>query len=115
LRNGIQEKRADGGGGAYLARRCLVLGSLVPERDTLVLESELGPTQRVSVQALEAVSLEAVADDGDARWIRACDLTEARDGEEQVLERVERSVFGRHSREHVCGREETGRAREAQV
>jgi len=67
------------------------------------------------MQALEAMSLEAVPDDGDARRILACYLAEARDGEEQVLERVERRVFGRHSRERVWGWEETGRAREAQV
>lgn len=67
--------------GAYLACCCLALICLVPERNTLVRESKFRPAQRESVQLLEATALEIMADDGDARWIRACELAEASDGE----------------------------------
>jgi len=106
-------------GGRYertdLACGCLTLVRLVPEWKALVREAKLGPAQRSSVQLLEAATLEIVADDGDASRIGACELAEAGDGEEDVLKRVERRVFCRHACELVRGREETGRAREAQV
>ena len=108
-----------GVGGKYertdLACGCLALVCLVPEWKALVREAKLGPAQRSSVQLLEAATLEIVADDGDTSRIGACELAEAGDGEEDVLERVERRVFCRHACELVCGWEETGRAREAQV
>jgi hypothetical protein len=67
------------------------------------------------MQFLEATAFEIMADDGDARWIRARELTEASDGEEHVLVRVECRVLDGHSREQVRRREKTRRAREAQV
>ena len=67
------------------------------------------------MQFLEAAAFESMADDGDARRIRARELAEAGDGEEQVLERVERRVLDRHPREQVRRREKARRAREAQV
>jgi hypothetical protein len=54
----------------------------------------------------KAPGLEIVAADGDACQICAGELVEVSDGELHVLERVERRVFGGHSREHVRRREE---------
>ena len=100
---------------AYLARCCLPLVSLTPNRNALVREPDLGPAYRESVQFLEATAFKIVADDGDARRICARELTEASDGEEHVLERVERRVLDGHSREQVRRREKTCRTREAQI
>ena len=71
--------------------------------------------QSVSVELFEATSFEIVADNGDARRINARELAKAGDREQYVLERVERCVFDRRSRECVCRWEKTHNAREAQV
>jgi hypothetical protein len=109
------ETRIRSHGEAHLACCCLSLVGLTPKRNALVREPDLGPAYRESVQVLEAPAFEIMADDGDARRIRARELTEASDGEEHVLERVERRVLDGHSREQVRRREKTRRAREAQV
>ena len=99
----------------YLACGSLALIRLVPEWQALVRETLLGPAQREPVELLEAAALEGVADDGDAGWIGACKLVEAGDGEEHILVRVERGVFGRRTREHARGGKEARGACQAQV
>ena len=67
------------------------------------------------MKLLEATALEVVADDGDARGVGARYLAEASDGEEHVLVRVERGVFGCRAGECACGWEKACRAGEAQI
>lgn len=67
------------------------------------------------MELLEATALEVVADDGDARGVDARYLAEASDGEDHVLVRVERGVFGCHAGERACGWEKARRARKAQI
>jgi hypothetical protein len=86
---------------AYLACCCLSLVDLAPKRNTLVSKPELRPAYCESVQLLKAAAFETMADDGDARRIRARELAEAGDGEEYVLERVERRVLDGHSRKQI--------------
>jgi hypothetical protein len=56
-----------------------------------------------------------MTDDGDAHRIRSREFTEASDGEQYVLERVERRILDRHSREHIRRWEQTCGTSEAQV
>ena len=67
------------------------------------------------MELFKATLLEIVADDGDACRIGACELAEAGDGKEHILERVERCIFGRSSRERICLREKARNACEAQI
>lgn len=71
------------------------------------------------MQLDEAFLLGAEGHDGDARGEGARDLVEARDGEEHVLERVERKLLGRRARERLRGvvlrAEELRAVRETQV
>jgi hypothetical protein len=53
--------------------------------------------------------------DGEATRIGARELAEAGDGKDNVLERVERCVFGRRWRKRVRGREKARSACEVQV
>lgn len=57
-------------------------------------EAVLGPADGCAVEICESASFHFVADDGDVVWESACELVEAGDGEEEVLERVEGVVFG---------------------
>lgn len=85
--------RKGGRGFTYLSgvRHAAVALDVDPD----VLESVLGPSDRLAMQLLEPPPLHPEAHDGDPLRVRARDLSEARDGEEQVLERVERVVLGR--------------------
>ena len=65
--------------------------------DADVLEPVRGPAQRGAVQVGEPAALHLVADDGDLGRPPAGVLVEAREGEEQVLVRVERVIFGRRA------------------
>ena len=85
----------------YLARCCLSFVGLASKRNTLVREPELRPAYCESVKLLKAAAFETMADDGDARRIRARELAESGDGEEYVLERVERCILDGHSRKQV--------------
>jgi hypothetical protein len=70
----------------YLACCCFSLVSLTAKRNALVRETNLRPTQCESVQFLKTTALEIMTDDGDAHRINARELTEASDGEQNVLE-----------------------------
>ena len=71
--------------------------------DADVGEAVFGPADGGAMEVREPPSLHLVPDDGDVLRELARELAEAGDGEEEVLERVERVVFGRRTvREGEC-------------
>src|SRR6266850_1432605 len=109
------EKKKNGYERADLSCSCLVLVLLVPEKKALVREAKFRPAHRAPGQLLEAAVFEVVADNSVARRIGTGELAKPGDGEKNVLKRVKGRIFGRHTHELVCGREETCCSREAQV
>ena len=65
--------------------------------DADVGEAVFGPAYGGAMQVREPSSLHLVPDDGDVLRELARELAEAGDGEEEVLERVERVVLGRRT------------------
>jgi hypothetical protein len=66
----------------------LGLETLVVQADVYadVGEAVFGPADGGAVEICESWSFHFVSDDGDVLWESACELVEAGDGEEEVLE-----------------------------